>query len=105
MEISIEHERILAELPCSSYSKDYRQAGKSSGPQNLTALSTLLEQNIEALWRINSHFLPGGVGAYLWGGGVKSVLWVTVGLGGPLVRPGGHVSWPHQLSHLRSSSY
>jgi hypothetical protein len=44
--------------------------------------------------------------------GVKLVLWVKVGLGGPLVRPashlgwpGGQVSWPHRLSHLRSSSY
>jgi hypothetical protein len=44
--------------------------------------------------------------------GVKLVLWVKVGLGGPLVRPASHlgwpgsqVSWPHWLSHLRSSSW
>jgi hypothetical protein len=40
------------------------------------------------------------------------VLWVNVGLGGPLVRPADHlgwssgqVSWPHRFSHLVSSSY
>jgi hypothetical protein len=37
--------------------EDSRQAGKSSGPQNLASLSTLLELNLEALWRLNSHFL------------------------------------------------
>jgi hypothetical protein len=55
---------------------------------------------LETLWRSDSHFLPGGVGGiYRW---VKSVLWVKVGLGGPLVRlasclgwPGGQVLWPH----------
>jgi hypothetical protein len=40
-ENSIEPEWILAELPCSSYSEDSRQAGKSSSPQNLTSLATL----------------------------------------------------------------
>jgi hypothetical protein len=43
MEISTEPEWILAELLRSSYSEDSRQAGKSSGPQNLTSLSTLQE--------------------------------------------------------------
>jgi hypothetical protein len=51
-----------AELPCSSYSEGSRQARMSSDPQNLASLSTLLELNLEALWRLNSHFLPGGVG-------------------------------------------
>jgi hypothetical protein len=54
----------------------------------------------------------GGVGGIY--RGVKSVLWVKVGLrgGGALVRlaghlgwPGDQVSWPHQLSHLTSSCY
>jgi hypothetical protein len=54
---SIKPEQIPAELPCSSYSEDSRQAGKSSSPQNLTSLSILLELNLEALWRLNSHFL------------------------------------------------
>jgi hypothetical protein len=35
---SIKPKRILAELPCSSYSEDSRQAGKSSGPQNHASL-------------------------------------------------------------------
>jgi hypothetical protein len=93
-----------------SYPEDCRQAGKSLGPQNPASLSTPLELNLEALWRINSHFLPIGVGGIY--RGVKSVLWVKVGHGVPLVRlaghlgwPGGQVSWPHRLSHLRSSSY
>jgi hypothetical protein len=41
LENSVEPERIPAELPRSSYSKDSQQAGKSFGPQNLSSLSTL----------------------------------------------------------------
>jgi hypothetical protein len=55
------------------------------------SLSTLLELNLEALWRPNSHFLPGGVGGIY--RGVKSVHWAKVGLGGPLVRLAGHLGW------------
>jgi hypothetical protein len=40
LEISIEPEWIPVELLRSSYSKDSQQAKKSSGPQNLTSLST-----------------------------------------------------------------
>jgi hypothetical protein len=77
---------IPVELLCSSYSEDSRQARKSSNPQNLNSLSTLLELNLEGLWRINSHFLPGGVGGIY--RGVRWVLWVKVGLGGPTCQAG-----------------
>jgi hypothetical protein len=40
---SVEPKQIPTELPCSSYSEDSQQAGKSSVPQNLTSLSTLQE--------------------------------------------------------------
>jgi hypothetical protein len=43
LEDSVEPEWIPTELPCSSYSEDSRQPGKSSGPQNLASLSTLQE--------------------------------------------------------------
>jgi hypothetical protein len=42
---SIEPEQILVELPRSSYSKDSRQARKSSSPQNLTSPLSLLYKN------------------------------------------------------------
>jgi hypothetical protein len=38
---SVDSERILAELPCSSYSEDSQHAEKSFGLQNLASLSTL----------------------------------------------------------------
>jgi hypothetical protein len=41
LENSVEPKRILVELLRLSYSDDSRQAGKSSGPQNLASLSTL----------------------------------------------------------------
>jgi hypothetical protein len=85
LENIIEPERISVELLCSSYSEGSQHAGKSSGPQNLASLSTLLELNLEALWRLNSYFLHtfcqeeyGGI--Y---NGVKSVLWPKVGLRAP----------------------
>jgi hypothetical protein len=40
---SIEPKWISAELPPLRYFEDSRQAGKSSGPQNLTSLSILQE--------------------------------------------------------------
>jgi hypothetical protein len=75
----------------------------SSDPQNLASLystRTKLGSTIEAKLTLSSHFLPRGVGGiYI---GVRSVLWVKVELGGPLVRPadhlgwsGGQVLWPH----------
>jgi hypothetical protein len=48
-ENSIKPEWILAELPCLGYSEDSRQAGKSSGPQNLASLSTQQRMNLGAL--------------------------------------------------------
>jgi hypothetical protein len=43
------------------------------------SLSTLLELKLEALWRLNSHFMPGGVGGIY--RGVESGLLAKVGLG------------------------
>jgi hypothetical protein len=49
-ENSVELKWIPTEVPRSSYSKNSRQAGKSSGPQNLAYLSTLQRLNLESPW-------------------------------------------------------
>jgi hypothetical protein len=82
-ENSIEPEWILAELPCSSYSEDSRKAEKSSGPQNLTSLSTLQRLNLEGPWGggAKPHFLH----TFYWGEHrviyrrSKAVLWSKIG--------------------------
>jgi hypothetical protein len=84
-ENSVKSEWIPAEIPRLSYFEDSRQAGKSSGLQNLSSLSTLQRMNLGALYEAKPHFLHtfykeeyGGIYR-----GVKSVLWPKVGLGGP----------------------
>jgi hypothetical protein len=112
---SVEPERILTELSRSSHSEDSQLARKSSGPQNLTSLSTLIELKLEALCRLNSHFLHTFCreeqGVFIGRGLHRCFRWKW-GSRHPLVRPAGHlgsssgqVSLPHWLSHLGFSSY
>jgi hypothetical protein len=88
-------EQIPVELPCSSYSKDSRQVGKSSGPQNLTSLSTLQEWTWEHCRGLNLTLftLSTGGSTMVFIGGVRQCCGWRMGMWGPLVRPAGHASW------------
>jgi hypothetical protein len=85
------------------------QVGKSSGPQNLASLSTLLEWTWEHYRGLNLTFftLSTGRSRRLFIGGLSRCLGRSWGSGGPLVRPVGHLTWPggqalwqHCLSHI-----
>jgi hypothetical protein len=103
MEISVEPEWIPVELLCSSYSEDSRQAGKSSGPQNLASLSTLQEWSWEHYSGLNltlfTLFTGGSTMVFI--EGVMRCCGWRLGTWGELVRPIGHVTWPGgQVSSL-----
>jgi hypothetical protein len=57
----------------------------------LYSTRTKLGSTLEAKLTLSSHFLLGAVGGIY--RGVKSVLWVKVGSGDPLIRPAGHLGW------------
>jgi hypothetical protein len=95
LENSIEPEWILAELPCSSYSEDSRKVEKSSGPQNLTSLSTLQRLNLEA-----PFFTLSAGGSTVLFIGVRQCSGQRLGMWHPLVRPAGHATWPPKVSSL-----
>jgi hypothetical protein len=99
VEIFVESEWIPAELACSSYSEDSRQAGKSSGPQNLASLSGLQEWTCEYYRWLNLTLFTLSVGGstIVFIGGVRRCCGWTLGSWAPLVRPGGQVS---SLYHL-----
>jgi hypothetical protein len=98
MEISVEPERVLVELLCSSYSEDSQQAGKSSSSQNLTSLPSLQEWTWEHYRGLNlTLFTLSAVRSTMVFIGVKRYYGRILGAWGPLVRLGSKV---FSLDHL-----
>jgi hypothetical protein len=102
-ENSVRPEWILAELPRSSYSEDSWEVRKSSGPQNLASLSTLLELTSEHYrgLHLTLFTLSARGSTMVFIGGVRRCCGQRLDACGRLNRSASHATWlSNQVSSL-----